>query len=100
MTVVPIPNPAAVHHPTETHWGLLVNLDTAGSLALNHSACRIWSLVDGRRSVAQIIGGVAHAYAVPAEQIRAEVLAFLALLASAGFIGFEIPFDRRQFDAH
>lgn len=39
-----------IHQEDGASWGVLVNMDTAASVALNPTGCMIWKLVDGKRS--------------------------------------------------
>ena len=48
---------------------------------LNAVGARIWSLVDGTRTIAQIAAQVAAEYAVTPPQAEADTLAFVAELA-------------------
>jgi hypothetical protein len=52
----PIPNPAAVQEEGTDGWTLLVNPDTAGAMAVNHTGVLIWRPANGRRT----IGGIAE----------------------------------------
>ena len=95
----PIPNPAAVRDDGEDGWTLLVNPDTAGAMAVNATGALVWSLVDGRRTVEQIIAAVKDRFPDAPDTLRDDVLAYLTKLTEEGFIGQEIPFlntNRRE----
>ena len=95
----PIPNPAAVRDDGEDGWTLLVNPDTAGAMAVNATGVLIWSLVDGKRTIAEIIAAVEDRFPSAPVTVRDDVLAYLTKLTEEGFIGQEIPFlntNRRE----
>jgi len=56
---------------------------------LNEVGARIWSMVDGRRSVREIAMAICEEYQVSATQAEADTLAFLEDLASRGAITFQ-----------
>ncbi len=88
----PIPNPAAVRDDGEDGWTLLVNPDTAGAMAVNATGVLVWSLVDGKRTVAEILAAVKDRFPNAPDTVRDDVLAYLTKLTEEGFIGQEIPF--------
>jgi hypothetical protein len=95
----PIPNPAAVRDDGEDGWTLLVNPDTAGAMAVNATGMLVWSLVDGKRTIEEIIAAVKDRFPNAPDTVRDDVLAYLTKLTEEGFIGQEIPFlntNRRE----
>jgi hypothetical protein len=70
---------------------VLVNLDTAASLALNATGFLVWQLVDGQRTVEQIIAAVQRHFRDVPGTAADDVIALLEILAENGFIGFEWP---------
>lgn len=52
------------------------------ALGLSEVASRLWDLLDGRRTVGQIVEAVCGDFEVPAETARADILRFLDDLAS------------------
>ncbi|MBU0491995.1 MAG: PqqD family peptide modification chaperone [Chloroflexi bacterium] len=89
-TAQPMPNPAAAYRAGLDGWAVLVNLDTAGSLALNPTGVVVWQLVDGRRTVDQIIAGVRQHFKDAPSTVDDDVVELLEDLAEEGFIGFEV----------
>ena len=86
----PAPNPAVVSRQIAPGEAVLVNLDTAGSLALtNPSAVVVWQLVDGERRVEQIIAEVRRHFKDVPDTVADDVIALLDTLAEDGFVGFE-----------
>jgi len=88
----PIPNPAAVRDDGEDGWTLLVNPDTAGAMAVNATGVLVWSLVDGKRTVEEIVAAVKNRFPNAPDTVRDDVLAYLTKLTEEGIIGQEIPF--------
>ena len=85
----PVPNPAAVCRQGQDGWAVLVNLDTAGSLALNAAGIVVWQLVDGRRSVGEIVAAVRSHYCNAPATVTDDVTSLLDELAEEGFLGHE-----------
>jgi hypothetical protein len=88
----PIPNPSAVRDDGEDGWTLLVNPDTAGAMAVNATGVLVWSLVDGKRTIEEIIAAVKDRFPTAPDTVRDDVLAYLTKLTEEGFVGQEIPF--------
>jgi len=87
----PIPNPAAVQEQGSDGWTLLVNTDTAGAMAINHTGALIWKLIDGRRTTAEIAAEVRGRFPDAPDTVTDDVDALLTKLAEEGFVGEEIP---------
>jgi hypothetical protein len=95
----PIPNPAAVQEEGTDGWTLLVNPDTAGAMAVNHTGALIWKLVDGRRTTGEIAAAVRGRFPDAPDTVNDDVHALLTKLAEEGFIGQEIPLQPRKREA-
>lgn len=85
----PVVNPAVICRETPSGEAVLVNLDTAASLALNPTGLVVWRLLDGEPNVERIIAGVRSRFEDVPDSVADEVLALLDILAEDGFIGFE-----------
>lgn len=85
----PLPNPAVVSRQVDAGEAVLVNLDTAASLALNASGFVVWQHVDGKRTVEEIIAAVQRYYRDVPGTVADDVIALLKILVEDGFIGFE-----------
>src|SRR5262245_21497665 len=57
-------------------------------LGLNHVARRIWEMVDGTQTVAQIAAAVTAEFDVPTESVTADSCRFIEELAAIGSITF------------
>jgi hypothetical protein len=89
-TEIPYPNPSVISQEIYTGEAVLVNLDTAASLALNPSGVIVWQLVDGQLTINQIIEGVRDYFEDVPNSMEADVTALLETLTEGGFIGFEL----------
>ena len=65
---------------------VLLDLDSEQYLALDQVGARVWSLLDGEHSRDRITDVLAAEYEAPAEQIAADVDAFLEQLTSLGLV--------------
>ena len=91
---IPVKNPAALARTILDNEMVLVNADTAASLALtNKTALLVWDLVDGSSNVQDIIEGVTSKFQNVPDTAADDILDLLELLIQDGFIGFEIKRD-------
>ncbi|GAB4342281.1 MAG: hypothetical protein Kow0089_17280 [Desulfobulbaceae bacterium] len=90
-TSTPIRNPAVLSRRVFENEMILVNGDTAVSLALtNPTAVAVWELTDGHNSVQDIVDRVANSFKNVPESVSRDILELLELLTEDGFIGFEL----------
>jgi hypothetical protein len=66
---------------------LLMDMRSEQYLSLDPVASRVWSLLDGTRSLAEVVGVMADEYDAPAAQIRGDVDALLEQLLELGLVG-------------
>ena len=91
LTSIPVRNPAVLSRSIVDDEMVLVNADTAASLALtNKTAVIVWELVNGRNTVQDIVGGVEESFSDVPDNFKKDVLGFLELLDRDGYIGFEL----------
>jgi len=66
----------------------MIDLDRLGDppMVLEGTAASIWSAIDGQRTVDDVVAMVAEEYALPPDDIRADVEAFVADLAERGLV--------------
>ncbi len=69
--------------------GILLDPETRRVLVINEVGGKIWSLIDGRRTVAQIVDGILQEYEAPREQVEADVIAFLEQMMEYGLVSFK-----------
>lgn len=87
LDIKPIPNPAVISRIID-HEAVLV-LPTKGKVkVLNEVGARIWSLIDGMRTVGEIVTMVQSEYAVSAQDAQEDTCAFLSQLANREIITF------------
>ena len=86
----PAPNPAIVSQPIPDGEAILVHTDTAAFLVLkNPTTFLIWQLVDGQRTVQEIVAAVRQACPDAPPTADKEIVEMLDLLAAKGFIHLE-----------
>lgn len=85
----PVPNPSAVFQETGDGWAVLVNLDTARSIALNPTGILVWQLANGQRSIREIVDGIERHFRDTPPNVADDVTALLDILVEEGMIGFE-----------
>ena len=89
-------NPAVVAQEGADDWGVLVNMDTADTLALNPTAMLVWSLIDGQRSVDEIAREVMEQFEDAPESVVQDVEDLLGTLSEDGFVGYEWKGDEDE----
>jgi hypothetical protein len=87
---VPVPNPASFFREGPDGWGVLVNMDTAASVALNPTGSMIWKLIDGKRSGKDIGSAFMKRFQDAPHSAYEDAMALLASLAEEGLIGYEV----------
>ena len=86
----PLQNPAVLTRKIFDDEMVLVNADSAISLALtNQTAVVAWEMSDGNNSVQDIINGITHQFQNVPDGVSSDVQDLLNLLTHDGFIGFE-----------
>jgi len=86
----PLQNPAVLTRKIFDDEMVLVNADSAISLALtNQTALVVWEMADGKNSVQDIIDGVTRQFQNVPDNVSSDVLDLLNVLTNDGFIGFE-----------
>ncbi len=92
----PFPNPLAICKAGPDGWTLLVNPDTAGAIAVNPTGALIWRLVNGKRTVRDIVAGVRRRFTGAPRSVSRDVTALLAAFAEADLIGEELTSAQRR----
>lgn len=92
----PRTNPAVVFREVSEGDAVLVNLDTAASLALNPTGSMIWQLIDGQRTIEEIVTAVRQRFSDPPPRVGDDVVTLLEILAEDGFIGFLWNADKKN----
>jgi len=84
----PIANPDVVLREEYDDWAVLFDPETANAVGINPIGVFIWRLLDGTRSIGQIVAEVTASFDQVPGSAPDEVKAFVERLAAGGFIGF------------
>ena len=85
----PIANPVVVLREEFDDWAVLFNPDTAAASGINPVGVAIFKLLDGTRTLDQIVESVKDEFTEVPEGVEAEVRAFVDGLAAKGYVGYE-----------
>jgi len=91
LTAKPQANPAVLQREAPEGEVVLVNLDTGASVALNQTGTIVWQMLDGQRTVEQIVTAVRQSFPDAPPDTVNDVSNLMDILAEDGFIGFEWP---------
>lgn len=86
----PIANPIVVLREEFDDWAVLYNPDTASAVGTNPVGVAVWKLMDGRRSVEDIMAEVRNSFEDTPDAACEEIAAFVDKLAENGFVGLEL----------
>jgi SynChlorMet cassette protein ScmD len=86
----PIANPTVVLREEFDDWAILFNPDTADAVGTNPVGVAVWKLMDGRRSLKEIVAEIQDQFADVPDAVPQDVTAFIKDLAKRGFIGYEV----------
>ncbi len=87
---LPVGNPAYALQEDAGGWAVIVNLDVPTGLALNSTGLLIWRLVNGVRTVGDIIEETAKCFIDAPPTLEDDVRAILDILLDTGLIGYEV----------
>ena len=93
LAAIPHPNPAVVYHEDPGGEVVMVNLDTGASLVLNPTGFMVWQMVDGRRTIAQIVATMYERFPDAPPEVDEDVGQLMAIWVEDGFVGFELARD-------
>jgi hypothetical protein len=82
-----ITNPGMVLREEEDGAALLYDPETGAVRILNGSATAIWKLLDGKRSLADVVAALRETYDGMDEQAEGQVLAVVKNLCALGAVG-------------
>jgi len=86
----PIGNPTVVLREEFDDWAILFNPDTADAVGTNPVGVAVWKLMDGRRTVNEIVAEIKDQFAEVPDAAAKDVLAFIKDLSQRGFVGYEL----------
>ena len=90
----PIGNPTVVLREEFDDWAILFNPDTADAVGVNPVGVALWKLMDGRRSLAEIVVEIKDQFADVPNAAAKDVTTFIKDLAERGFVGYEVQGKR------
>jgi len=86
----PMANPTVVLREEFDDWAILFNPDTADAVGTNPVGVAVWKLMDGKRSLEEIIGEIKDQFADVPDAATKDMTAFIKDLAKRGFVGYEL----------
>jgi SynChlorMet cassette protein ScmD len=90
QTDKPIANPLVVLREEFDDWAVLFNPDTAYAAGTNPVGVALWKLMDGRRSIEDIVSKIKNSFEDTPDAAFKEIAAFVDTLAENGFVGLEL----------
>ncbi len=86
----PIANPLVVLREEFDDWAVLFNPDTADAVGTNPVGVAVWKLMDGKRSLAEILTKIKSSFDDTPDAAIKEISSFVDRLAENGFVGLEL----------
>lgn len=85
----PIANPVVVLREEFDDWAVVFNPDTAEAAGINPVGVAAWKMMDGSRTVEEIIAAIREQFDDVPETAPEEIVSFVEQLAEKGFVGYE-----------
>jgi SynChlorMet cassette protein ScmD len=86
----PIANPTVVLREEFDDWAILFNPDTAEAVGTNPVGVAVWKLMDGKRTLKDIVAEIQDNFTDVPDAATTDVTAFIKDLAKRGFVGYEL----------
>jgi len=86
----PIANPVVVLRKEFDDWAVLFNPDPAEAVGVNPVGVAIWEILDGKKSVTDIIAQISQDFTDVPGSAAQEIQTFIDDLAKRGFVGSEL----------
>ena len=86
----PIANPIVVLREEFDDWAVLFNPDTADAVGTNPVGVAVWKLMDGKRTLEDIVSKIKGSFEDMPDAAFQEIAAFVDRLAENGFVGLEL----------
>lgn len=86
----PIANPIVVLREEFDDWAVLFNPDTANAAGTNPVGVAVWKLMNGKRSLENIVSEIKNSFENTPEDISQEITTFVNNLSENGFVGLEL----------
>jgi SynChlorMet cassette protein ScmD len=85
----PIANPVIVLREEFDDWAVVFNPDTAEAAGINPVGVAAWKMMDGSRTVEEIVAAIRKQFDDVPETALEEIASFVENLAEKGFVGYE-----------
>jgi SynChlorMet cassette protein ScmD len=85
----PIANPVIVLREEFDDWAVVFNPDTAEAAGINPVGVAAWKMMDGSRTVEEIVAAIREQFDDVPETAPEEIASFVENLAEKGFVGYE-----------
>ena len=89
----PIANPVVVLREEFDDWAVLFNPDTADAVGINPVGVALWKIMDGERSLEELVSDIKDRFADVPDTAWEDVTAFVGDLTDLGFVGYELKGD-------
>jgi SynChlorMet cassette protein ScmD len=86
----PVRNPVAVLREEFDDWAVLFNPDTAQAVGINPVGVSVWKLIDGKRTIDDMVAQIVKLYDEVPDSVRDDIAAFIQNLSEGGFVGYEV----------
>ena len=86
----PIANPIVVLREEFDDWAVLFNSDTAEAVGTNPVGVAVWKLMDGKRTLGDIVSEINDSFDDTPEAATQEIATFVKRLSNNGFVGLEL----------
>ena len=86
----PIAIPVVVLREEFDDCAILFNPDTADAVGFNAVGVAVWKLMDGKRSLKDIVCEIRNSFEDTPDAASEEITAFVSTLAENGFVGLEV----------
>jgi SynChlorMet cassette protein ScmD len=86
----PIVNPVVVLREEFDDWAVLFNPDNSEAVGINPVGVALWKLMDGERSLEEMVTEIKDHFTDVPETAFEEVTAFVSNLVESGFVGYEL----------
>ena len=86
----PVANPVVVLREEFDNWAILFNPDTAEAVGINPVGVALWKLMDGERSLKDLVEEVNNRFSDVPDSAIEEVSRFVDDLTQRGLVGYEL----------
>ena len=100
-TEKPVANPTAVLREGVDGWAVLINMDTGASVALNPTGIAVWRLIDGKRTIKEIVQAFKAQFPSSptrsvSDTVKDDVENLVATLTEEGLVGYRKSLEAKE----